>query len=217
MTKIRVEASDDEQSSACSVADSFPDSSKHGHSSSDEETEAPATSAKKAKKSFKPDALASAFQTVLRQTLPKSEAAESATGQPEAPILLRRKAVERNIEEEELDRKAKKLLKAQIRAAQDAMHMGDVTRPEALNYERSLRKLATRGVVQLFNAIKSSQHQKEEDELRFREQKRIDARAAILQHSRLQAPVSNSPNGDAPSASSASYLDFLKHSTSKKA
>lgn len=157
---------------------------------------------KKQKKSFNPEALASAFQTVLRQKLPSKEAdsvAETTVEEPVAPILSRRKAVERNIEEEEIDKKARKILKAQIRESQDAMHISDANLPEMLNYERSLRKLATRGVVHLFNSIRAAQVSKEE-EARARRQAKLDQAYENL-------PLANK-NGSVEQADT--YFEFLK-------
>lgn len=130
-------------------------------------------SKKQKKKTFNPEALASAFQTVLRQKLPseKEKDADTQETPTTAPILSRRKAVERDIEEEELEKKAKKILRAQIREAQDAMHVSNANLPETLNYERSLRKLATRGVVHLFNSIRTAQISKEEEALSKRQAK----------------------------------------------
>lgn len=177
MAKIRVEA--EEVSSSASEAESFiqdhdefdaeemimSDSSASEAESSAEQESQPAK--KKQKKGFNPEALASAFQTVLRQKIssaPSESAEKDQVKPPAVPILSRRKAVERNIEEEELTEAARKILKAQIREAQDAMHISDANLPETLNYERSLRKLATRGVVHLFNTIRANQLAKEEEE-----------------------------------------------------
>lgn len=142
-------------------------------SGSEQESIQQPASKKQKKKTFNPEALASAFQTVLRQKLPseKEKDADTQETPTTAPILSRRKAVERNIEEEELEKKAKKILRAQIREAQDAMHVSNANLPETLNYERSLRKLATRGVVHLFNSIRTAQISKEEEALSKRQAK----------------------------------------------
>lgn len=142
-------------------------------SGSEQESIQQPASKKQKKKAFNPEALASAFQTVLRQKLPseKEKDADTQETPTTAPILSRRKAVERDIEEEELEKKAKKILRAQIREAQDAMHVSNANLPETLNYERSLRKLATRGVVHLFNSIRTAQISKEEEALSKRQAK----------------------------------------------
>jgi hypothetical protein len=168
--------------------------------SANESTHKPAS--KKQKKGFNPDALASAFQTVLRQKLPSKETENvtiDSVAIPAAPILSRRKAVERNIEEEEIDTKARKILKAQIRESQDAMHVTDANLPETLNYERSLRKLATRGVVHLFNTIRTNQIDKEE-EARARRQAKLDE---VYENLPLANKESSAEQAD-------SYFEFLK-------
>lgn len=170
------------------------------NTSATESTQQPAS--KKQKKSFNPEALASAFQTVLRQKLPSKEAekaTEEAVEVSPAPILSRRKAVERNIEEEEIDQKARKILKAQIREAQDAMHISDANLPETLNYERSLRKLATRGVVHLFNTIRTAQVSKEE-EARARRQAKLDQAYENLPLANKESSVEQADT----------YFEFLK-------
>ncbi len=173
------------------------------HDSAEEST--PLPSSKKQKKSFNPEALASAFQTVLRQKLPSKVAeavTEETTSVPAAaaPILSRRKAVERNIEEDGIDKKARKILKRQISEAQDAMHIRDANLSETLNYERSLRKLATRGVVHLFNTIRTTQASKEE-EVRARRQAKLDQAYENLP---LASKEGTSEQAD-------SYFEFLKH------
>lgn len=216
MAKIRVEAA--ELSSSASEAESFvdehdefdaeemilSDASASASESAAEETTQP--SKKKQKKSFNPEALASAFQTVLRQKITTStpeDASKDKVEVPVAPILSRRKAVERNIEEEELTEAARKILKAQIREAQDAMHISDANLPETLNYERSLRKLATRGVVHLFNTIRANQVAKEEEE-RSRRQ------------AHLTKAYENLPLVGKEDNSSDSYFEFLKQQQLRK-
>lgn len=177
--------------------------SQNSNDGSDQENDVDADDSskpsKKAKKSFNADALAGAFQTVLRQKVAAGENEDSAP----APILSRRKALERSIEEEEIDRRARRILKAQIRESQDSMHFTDANRPETLNYERSLRKLATRGVVQLFNTIQVNQ-QKKEDESRLRRQERLET--AHQNIPMIKESVLNTQSG----SDSQSYFDFLK-------
>lgn len=192
--------------------------------------------AKKQKKVFNPDALASAFQSVLRQTLPasaqnivKSEDSSAEAGQKDTeptavvPILSRRKAVERNIEEEQLDYRARQILKAQIRATQDSMHQPIANAPESLNFERSLRKLATRGVVQLFNSIQVNQQQKDEERRVRRQEKLIIAQQNLptsnlndLSGSSSVTSESKSGLSSSSNTTTASYFDFLKQQQQKQ-
>ncbi|CAO3683328.1 unnamed protein product [Umbelopsis ramanniana] len=71
------------------------------------------------------------------------------------PILARSKGAERKIEDEKLEYKARKLLAAEKRAlASKDRIIPDYT---TMDYEKKLRKVATRGVVKLFNAIRTQQ------------------------------------------------------------
>lgn len=117
-------------------------------------------------------------------------------------ILAKSKAMD-DLEEAQIDYRARKILKAQIRSAQEAVHFPDANAAESLNFERSLRKLATRGVVQLFNAIQVSQQQKDEDKRLKRQEKLIQAQKS------LPTVGLDGSNAISPSSSSASYFDFL--------
>ncbi|KAI9287756.1 Rrp15p-domain-containing protein [Umbelopsis sp. AD052] len=71
------------------------------------------------------------------------------------PILARSKGAERKIEDEKLEYKARKLLAAEKKAlASKDRIIPDYT---TMDYEKKLRKVATRGVVKLFNAIRTQQ------------------------------------------------------------
>lgn len=76
------------------------------------------------------------------------------------PILARRKGIERKIEDAKLEAKARTVLRKQRLATKDAAHQSvpDMSRA---NYEKLLKKAATKGVVQLFNAIHQHQVMKE--------------------------------------------------------
>lgn len=172
--------------------------------------------AKKHKKTFNPDALANAFQSVLRQNLPQEKAEsdnekeddKKETEQPVA-ILAKSKAME-DLEEAQIDYRARKILKAQIRSTKESIHFSEANAPETLNFERSLRKLATRGVVQLFNAIQTSQQQKDED-------KRVKRQEKLAEAQRNLPTMSNGNDAILPLASSsASYFDFLKKQQQQK-
>lgn len=76
------------------------------------------------------------------------------------PILARRKGIERKIEDAKLEAKARTVLRKQRLATKDSAHQSvpDMSRA---NYEKLLKKAATKGVVQLFNAIHQHQVMKE--------------------------------------------------------
>ena len=162
--------------------------------------------------------MANAFQSVLRQNLPveksddavidgsDSEAKATSPQPASAQILAKSKAMD-DLEEEQIDYRARKMLKAQIRSTQEAIHFSDANAPESLNFERSLRKLATRGVVQLFNAIQIGQQQKDEDRRLKRQEKLAAAQSSLGKESSV--PLSSS-------SSSASYFDFLKQQQQQK-
>ena len=172
------------------------------------------SSSKKQKKTFNPSALANAFQSVLRQNLPvesvegndsdDQEKDEDAAVAAPVQILAKSKAMD-DLEEAQIDYRARKILKAQIRSTQESIHFSDANAPESLNFERSLRKLATRGVVQLFNAIQVGQQKKDEDRRLKRQEKLAAAQRSLPTASGIETADSISP-----SSSSASYFDFLK-------
>ncbi|RKP11248.1 Rrp15p-domain-containing protein [Piptocephalis cylindrospora] len=92
-------------------------------------------------------ALASSLTHILGKTL-KSKGAQS------APILAR-SGVEKRLFEEKLEGKAKKMLRQEKKREMDVDRVKP--QPEGMDYERKLKKVATRGVVQLFNAIRTQQ------------------------------------------------------------
>ncbi|KAI8808126.1 Rrp15p-domain-containing protein [Cladochytrium replicatum] len=78
----------------------------------------------------------------------------------EKPILSKRKSIARQIENAALENKARKALADEKKERQDKDRViPDVT---TIDYEKRLRKIATRGVVQLFNAIRIAQKSAEE-------------------------------------------------------
>ncbi|CAG8725876.1 68_t:CDS:2, partial [Funneliformis mosseae] len=82
----------------------------------------------------------------------------TATAEPhcqESPILSRSKDIERRINEAKLEYRARRAINMEKKklASKDRVK----TNLTSIDYERKLRKLATRGVVQLFNAIRKSQ------------------------------------------------------------
>ena len=124
------------------------------------------------------------------------------------PILAKSKAIE-DLEEAQIDYRARKILKAQIRSTQESIHFPLANAPETLNFERSLRKLATRGVVQLFNAIQTSQQQKDEEKRVKRQEKLAEAQRNLP----ILGKDSTVPLSTA--SSSSSYFDFLKQQQQK--
>ncbi|KAG1260871.1 hypothetical protein G6F68_007108 [Rhizopus microsporus] len=119
-------------------------------SDEEEEDEFDEVELKKASKKTKKYS-AEAFSDAMTKIL-----ASSLTGaDKKQPILARSKGVERKIEDEKLDYKAQKILSAQKKAAKEKGRViPDYT---SFEYEKRLRKVATRGVVKLFNAIRTQQ------------------------------------------------------------
>lgn len=77
-----------------------------------------------------------------------------AQGNNDKPILSLQKSIEKQIDE---DTKAEKELKKKTIAKQQAREVGRVTPEFITDAEKVLKKVATKGVVQLFNAIKQAQ------------------------------------------------------------
>ena len=171
--------------------------------------------------------MANAFQSVLRQNLSttntsvvKTKEEEEELGSEESTdemvtgsvtILAKSKAID-DLEEAHIDYRARKILKAQIRSTQESVHFPIANAPETLNFERSLRKLATRGVVQLFNAIQTGQQEKDEEKRLKRQEKLAEAQRNLPSTSSASSPSSSL---SIPS-SSASYFDFLKQQQQQK-
>ena len=172
--------------------------------------------------------MANAFQSVLRQNLStttsvvKTKGDEEELGSDESTdemvtesvaILAKSKAID-DLEEAHIDYRARKILKAQIRSTQESVHFPIANAPETLNFERSLRKLATRGVVQLFNAIQTGQQEKDEEK-RLKRQEKLAEAQRNLPSSSSSASASSAFSPSIPS-SSASYFDFLKQQQQQK-
>ena len=95
-----------------------------------------------------------AMSQILGQKIP---ATADAAG---VPILAKRKAIERKIEEDRLDARARSVMRKQRIASKDSARIAEMDMSRA-NSEKVLKKAATRGVVQLFNAIHQHQATKE--------------------------------------------------------
>ena len=84
------------------------------------------------------------------------------------PILSRKPELERRIEEDTVQEKAEAYLRAQKRKNETLGHVVPMRNPQTdsdargLDVERKLRKIAQRGVVKLFNAVRASQRVREE-------------------------------------------------------
>lgn len=96
------------------------------------------------------------------------------TEEPSEVVLSKRKAIERKLEEEKLEKRARRLVKADLAEKRDAAHQ--VPDMAQANYEKGLRKTAVRGVVQLFNAV--HQHQQAKEKEREREKAAKEGKAA---------------------------------------
>ncbi|EGF78289.1 hypothetical protein BATDEDRAFT_35763 [Batrachochytrium dendrobatidis JAM81] len=103
--------------------------------------------------------LASTISKLLTSDTPvKSNDASSGTEL--RPILSKKRKIETDIDEEKLDAKARKVLSAERKAYNEKNRV--IPDHTGIDYEKRLRKLATRGVVQLFNAIRAVQRSTEE-------------------------------------------------------
>ncbi|PJF19466.1 Nucleotide-sugar transporter [Paramicrosporidium saccamoebae] len=91
------------------------------------------------------------------------------TNTTSTPVLSKRKAVERQLEEEKLDKRARALVRQELREKKDSAHR--VPTMEDGNYEKGLKKYANKGVVQLFNAVQQHQLNKERAEKAAKEAK----------------------------------------------
>ncbi|KAI8086094.1 Rrp15p-domain-containing protein [Halteromyces radiatus] len=99
------------------------------------------------KKSGSATAFSEAMTNILGSTLTGSDRKQ--------PILARSKGTERKLEDEKLEYKTRKMLAAEKKKRKDQGRViPDYT---SFEYEKRLRKVSTRGVVKLFNAIRTQQ------------------------------------------------------------
>ncbi|KAL0084067.1 Rrp15p-domain-containing protein [Phycomyces blakesleeanus] len=144
----------DQESDAEAERDSFNGSDMESDADDEEEEndeyepmEVDPHTVKPKKKVVTDEAFAEAMKNILGSTLKAADKKQ--------PILARSKGTERKIEDERLDHKARKVLSAEKRALKaQGRVVPDFTNME---YEKALRKVATRGVVKLFNAINTQQ------------------------------------------------------------
>ena len=121
---------------------------------------------------------------------------------PKTPILAKRRAVERKIQDEKLEHRARKLVRRELREARDAAHI--IPEMSTANLEKILRKVATRGVVQLFNAVNTHQVNKE----------KAEKAAQIAKEAKRSKPTNlvkeKTLFTDVKALSKASFLELLK-------
>jgi hypothetical protein len=129
-----------------------------------------------------------------------SKILKTSSTDPKAPILAKRRAVERKIQDEKLENRARKLVRRELREARDAAHI--VPDMSTANAEKTLRKVATRGVVQLFNAVNTHQVNKEKAEKAVQAAK--EAKRA------KPTSVKEKTSEDVKALSKASFLELLK-------
>ncbi|KAG8677914.1 hypothetical protein FRC09_020279 [Ceratobasidium sp. 395] len=132
------------------------ESTGNDSSSTDTETEITRAQSAKSKKTSKRKRRATSptpFGQTLESLLATSVPGGTQAGMPLAlkPSLSRRK------NEEKLEIKAKRVLEVERKEREDKGHVRDVIEGWNNEDERSLRKVAQRGVVHLFNAIQQAQ------------------------------------------------------------
>ncbi|KAF9116800.1 pre-60S ribosomal particles component [Mortierella sp. AM989] len=142
------------------------------------------TTGKKSSKKHSEESMAEAMSKILGSTLRKADAG--------MPILARSRGAERKLEEEKMEAKARKAITNERRRLANK----DRVKPEytGMEYEKKLRKVATRGVVQLFNAIKAQQ--KVTEDLTEKER-----------------PITTNAKDKVANLTKASFLDLLKSGT----
>ncbi|KAG0354986.1 hypothetical protein BG005_006065 [Podila minutissima] len=140
--------------------------------------------AKKVSKKHTEENMAEAMSKILGSTLRKADAS--------TPILARSRGAERKLEEEKMEAKAKKAITNEKKRLANK----DRVKPDytGMEYEKKLRKVATRGVVQLFNAIKAQQ--KATDDL-----------------TEKVRPITANSKDKVANLTKASFLDLLKSGT----
>ncbi|KAG0208811.1 Trimeric GatFAB AmidoTransferase(AdT) complex subunit [Mortierella sp. GBA30] len=140
--------------------------------------------AKKTSKKHTEENMAEAMSKILGSSLRKADAS--------MPILARSRGVERKLEEEKMEAKARKAISNEKKRLANK----DRVKPDytGMEYEKKLRKVATRGVVQLFNAIKAQQKATEDLTEKVR-------------------PITTNSKDKVANLTKASFLDLLKSGT----
>ncbi|PHZ14100.1 Rrp15p-domain-containing protein [Rhizopus microsporus ATCC 52813] len=182
--------SSDEEDLEMDEADIEDSSDEEEEEEEDEFDEAELKKASKKTKKYSAEAFSDAMTKILASSLTGADKKQ--------PILARSKGVERKIEDEKLDYKAQKILSVQKKAAKEKGRViPDYT---SFEYEKRLRKVATRGVVKLFNAIRTQQKVTEV------------AVQSVTNKSKTLSAVEKAK--DVATMSKSSFLDLLK--TGKK-
>ncbi|KAI9270842.1 Rrp15p-domain-containing protein [Sporodiniella umbellata] len=140
----------------------------------------------KTPKKYSSEAFSDAMAKMLASSLKGNEKNQ--------PILARSKNVERKIEDEKLDYKARKILSAQKKAEKERGRIiPDYT---TFDYEKKLRKVATRGVVKLFNAIRTQQ--------------KVTEVAVYDAKNKSKSTIASEKAREASTLSKSNFLDLLK-------
>lgn len=127
------------------------------------------------------------------------------------PILARRRGPERKLAEAKAEERELLALQKAKRALVEQPHH-DLRRPEVASdpvLETSLRKIATRGVVQLFNAVRTAQKD-EEDGPKTKRTRREQLKAA---RENASTSAQQSAAGAPANLSRDSFLDILRRGT----
>ncbi|CDS08141.1 hypothetical protein LRAMOSA02089 [Lichtheimia ramosa] len=176
----------EEESGQESQSDSGSDLDDNDEFDDDEIAESRPSKAKKQSKEAFSDAMTKILASQLKGTDKKQ------------PIMARSKGTERKIEEEKLEYKARKVLAAEKKALKEKGHViPDYT---TFEYEKRLRKVATRGVVKLFNAVRIQQKTTEH------------AVAEVQEHRKASSALEKAKNVSTMSKSN--FLDLLKSGNS---
>ena len=125
------------------------------------------------------------------------------------PILARRRGPERRIAEAKAEERELVAIQKAKRALAEQPHH-DLRRSQAQSdpvLEKQLRKIATRGVVQLFNAVRTAQRDDTDDGGRKAKRSRKESQAA------REGETTGQANGAAADLSRDSFLDILRRGT----
>ncbi|KAJ1936960.1 hypothetical protein GGF37_005402, partial [Kickxella alabastrina] len=146
-------ANSDSELSGSDNGDSDNGDSDNGNSSDASDYDDLAKARKQAHKAIgsrkRKTADAEEFSTILSSILGQDARNES------APIMAKDKTRENQLKEELLDYRARKALAAERRMQRDKDRV--VPSMVGFDYERKLRKVATKGVIKLFNVVKAQQ------------------------------------------------------------
>jgi len=105
---------------------------------------------------------------------------------PQDPILARSKSQSKSLESAKTEHRIRKALAAQKKALRSIGHIEDLSTYNAkeLEYERSMKKTAQRGVVKLFNAVRASQIKAEQALLEAKGAPRAEREEKVKEMSR---------------------------------